>query len=383
MSGEKNALAKAKTSFFRATQKVAEKLGRAEETVDLTFNQQKDRFELHYKAVKRLNETTIKLLSGFREVSVHQATVIQDLYDVYEPKYKLYGAAEKGQEIAKLLDHTRQKFDEYMRTNYVEVLSKYQGQFAELTERISERNTRRLDMDRYAGHLKRAMEKGDREKEASNKAKLEATKQNYKALNEELIKDMPALYEDRVPFFGPLMANYYHALAEYYKECHKILKEIQPDISHVDRTTQHEHPRVTTDPGLSSASHKSTGSTYEDLMGNEPGTKEGSKEGGGNRMSTQYSAPPTTTNNRMSAQYSAPAQSQPSAQPPARSVPSAPPATVIHAVGAFDFNATDPTELSFKTGDNLIIHKKEGDWWEAELNGKKGLVPSNYLKLVS
>lgn len=94
-----------------------------------------------------------------------------------------------------------------MRTHYVELLSKYQGQFAEANERINERNLRRLDMDRYAGHLKRAMEKGDREKEASNKTKLEAAKTNYRSLNDELLRDLPLLFEDRIQFFGPLMAN--------------------------------------------------------------------------------------------------------------------------------------------------------------------------------
>lgn len=57
---------KAKTNLFRATQKISEKLGRSEETIDLTFNQEKERFELHYKNVKKVNETTIKVLSTLR-----------------------------------------------------------------------------------------------------------------------------------------------------------------------------------------------------------------------------------------------------------------------------------------------------------------------------
>jgi hypothetical protein len=30
----------------------------------------------------------------------------------------------------------------------------------------------------------------------------------------------------------------------------------------------------------------------------------------------------------------------------------------------------------------LTILKKKGDWWVAELNGKQGLVPSNYLETL-
>ncbi|KAH9480857.1 High osmolarity signaling protein SHO1 [Psilocybe cubensis] len=43
----------------------------------------------------------------------------------------------------------------------------------------------------------------------------------------------------------------------------------------------------------------------------------------------------------------------------------------------------DPNELAFKKGDKLLIYDKSGKWWEAETpDGRKGIAPSNYLKLV-
>ena len=40
--------------------------------------------------------------------------------------------------------------------------------------------------------------------------------------------------------------------------------------------------------------------------------------------------------------------------------------------------------LSFDiTGDIItIIAKHHGDWWEGELNGASGLLPSNYVKEI-
>lgn len=35
-----------------------------------------------------------------------------------------------------------------------------------------------------------------------------------------------------------------------------------------------------------------------------------------------------------------------------------------------------------KKGDILTVHSMEGQWWDAELNGVKGVVPSNYVKLL-
>jgi len=40
-----------------------------------------------------------------------------------------------------------------------------------------------------------------------------------------------------------------------------------------------------------------------------------------------------------------------------------------------------PVELSFSAGDVLTVTKKDPNgWWEAEFNGKKGVIPSNYVQ---
>jgi hypothetical protein len=51
------------------------------------------------------------------------------------------------------------------------------------------------------------------------------------------------------------------------------------------------------------------------------------------------------------------------------------------AVAQFPFAGGSATELSFNQGDIIIIHRKDpGGWWEGELNGKVGWIPSNYVK---
>ncbi|PPJ57431.1 hypothetical protein CBER1_01351 [Cercospora berteroae] len=47
------------------------------------------------------------------------------------------------------------------------------------------------------------------------------------------------------------------------------------------------------------------------------------------------------------------------------------------------YQAAIPEELSFAKGDILAVTRHQDDgWWEAEVNGRLGLVPSNYLKNV-
>eukprot|EP00128_Syssomonas_multiformis_P002334 Colp12_sorted_trinity150504_noHs@15130 len=55
----------------------------------------------------------------------------------------------------------------------------------------------------------------------------------------------------------------------------------------------------------------------------------------------------------------------------------------MEAVGLHDFNATAPDELSFKAGDIVkIVDTEDPHWYKAELDGKDGLIPSNYVKMT-
>jgi len=50
--------------------------------------------------------------------------------------------------------------------------------------------------------------------------------------------------------------------------------------------------------------------------------------------------------------------------------------------GLYAFNGSSPQELSFNQGDVLILISTEGQWWTAELNGKRGLIPYNYVERI-
>jgi len=58
-----------------------------------------------------------------------------------------------------------------------------------------------------------------------------------------------------------------------------------------------------------------------------------------------------------------------------------PPPSGPHARGLYPFTASSPQELSFQPGDVLRILSQDGAWWQAELAGAVGLVPSNYVEL--
>eukprot|EP00835_Amoeboradix_gromovi_P001904 NODE_97_length_21155_cov_0.234850.p14 type:complete len:168 gc:universal NODE_97_length_21155_cov_0.234850:1118-615(-) len=55
----------------------------------------------------------------------------------------------------------------------------------------------------------------------------------------------------------------------------------------------------------------------------------------------------------------------------------------MFAVGLYDFEGTnDPNELHFHKDDIIELLSNEGDWLRARLNGKTGIVPKNYIKIL-
>ena len=57
---------------------------------------------------------------------------------------------------------------------------------------------------------------------------------------------------------------------------------------------------------------------------------------------------------------------------------------VAKASALYSYQATNKSELSFQQDDILLITEQdESGWWFANLNGKCGFVPSNYMSVIT
>ena len=76
------------------------------------------------------------------------------------------------------------------------------------------------------------------------------------------------------------------------------------------------------------------------------------------------------------------AQGQSAAQAPASSGTTA--ATVSRVRALFDFQATDPDELTFRKGDIIaVLESVYKDWWKGLLRGQTGIFPLNYVEKLA
>jgi len=73
---------------------------------------------------------------------------------------------------------------------------------------------------------------------------------------------------------------------------------------------------------------------------------------------------------------------QPYVQPLPLPTPQVQYAQYPRAQALYPFVATQPQELSFNVGDILNLINLDGAWWRAELNGREGMIPSNYVQRI-
>ena len=57
--------------------------------------------------------------------------------------------------------------------------------------------------------------------------------------------------------------------------------------------------------------------------------------------------------------------------------------SAVKAIVTFDYDAEEKDELNLREGDIIqILSQEDGGWWEGLCNGKQGVFPSNFVKLI-
>lgn len=49
-------------------------------------------------------------------------------------------------------------------------------------------------------------------------------------------------------------------------------------------------------------------------------------------------------------------------------------------VALYSYSSTEPGDLTFIEGEEILVTQKEGEWWTGSIDGRTGIFPSNYVK---
>jgi len=279
----------------------------------------------------------------------------------YEPTDQMFTVSSRLKEEASVrIEQYRDTMEKYYTENFYMPLERYLVQYKILEERITQRNTRLVDMDRYNSEVKALMSKQDTVPTRLQvaKEKAESKRLEYTSLNSELIHDIQAIIADRSRFFDALFANLVQGQTEYLSNSAQSLMSVEQSFPEFNRAAVRTWPRVITDPAQSAFRGASALDVGSDVPGNSGGQPAIMNTPQPQASGFNPNMPPSTGG--ISLQKS----------------------NVVTAVALYPFQGQDASELTFQYNDEIIVHRQGGEWWEGELNGKRGLFPSNYVKLV-
>ena len=312
------------------------------------------------------------------EVLHSQKKVAQDMSDQYgDPKSMPEGMVKDNLMLLDKMLLEKTRVDEEVRRGFTDPLNKYKAQYRELEERMRERTRRFEEMLKLEEEVKKYKTKNDARLSGTER-RLTSAKQAYEDLHAELMEDIPKLVEDKVRFFEPMVAVLIDAQIMFYHGMSSKLEEVQVRITHIDRAAAGNHPRV-----IRPRQESAVGRSYSSF-----GSSSSAAPAAGSYAQQQ----PPQYASQQPPQYAPQQPPQYAPQPtggygaapppvPSRSLPTVP--GQHRAQGMWDFATVQPNELPFRAGDVLnIIDSSAGDWWTAELNGRQGLIPANYVQLI-
>eukprot|EP01117_Protostelium_nocturnum_P003617 TRINITY_DN1487_c0_g1_i1.p1 TRINITY_DN1487_c0_g1~~TRINITY_DN1487_c0_g1_i1.p1 ORF type:complete len:377 (-),score=128.74 TRINITY_DN1487_c0_g1_i1:40-1170(-) len=368
--------AKTKTKAVQTKQMVNVKLGRAEETVDNTFEEERAKFNDHYTKLKKLREDGRRVVKALTELSAAQMALFEDFLTLYPQDATAHANVTKGREASSSAEAARMVFEQNMTKDFIDPLTVYNGQFEELKKRMDVRSTRKIDMDRYKFDLKNHQAKNN-PKAGVTEEKFQKAAHSYDLLNTELRNDMPALYEDRGSFLEPLYSVYTKSLYQYYEASQISMQMASQMVREVSPGSLSSKLRVITPDANSWAYQGGTGN--ERGSGPDHPSATGSESGYSPSNNYAPSSPPPNESVLPPSHMTGTVMGVP---PPATTYePALPSNAGKPGKVLFNFTGQDETELTVTEGDRILIYAMEGEWWEAEFNGRRGLLPFNYVAL--
>ncbi|KYQ89508.1 SH3 domain-containing protein [Tieghemostelium lacteum] len=375
----KDTLASFKTGFARTKQQVFQKTGHSDETIDVQYAYDKERIVTTEERMLRIQKNHKKIIDLYKDLANVLSTISTDACDLYDTSDVMYTPAQRLKDLSDKIAANDQAYYDITATTFVQPLNDHLGQYTAIKKRGEELATRKIDMDRYKKEVGQLREKATgsnaKVKLAPTEEKLRICKEGYDALHEELLRDMPLLFEDKYPLFQYLTAGAVKGQEEFYSSTAREWSYFPPMVQSVNDTLGSSHMEVITPVESSSASVN----IRDDAVFSESGdTGKPSKSIKEKDRNSTYS--PTSSTSSASS-TTTPVTLNKTTPPPQ---PYAPPSggAKKQAQALYDFNGLDATELSFKAGDRITIHKAEGEWWEGEINGQRGFVPGTYVKLI-
>uniref|UniRef100_A0A3Q2XN57 Myc box-dependent-interacting protein 1 n=1 Tax=Hippocampus comes TaxID=109280 RepID=A0A3Q2XN57_HIPCM len=212
----------------RAQEKVLQKLGKADETRDVIFEEMVANFNKQMGEGTKLQKDLKAYMTAVK--TLHEASRrLQDcLAEMYEPEW--FGKEEMDAMVEDT-DTLWLDFHQNITDSSMLSLDSYLTQFPDIKARIAKRDRKMVDFDSARHHFA-SLQKGkkkDEAKIAKAEEELGRSQKIFEELNVELQDQLPVLWDSRVGIY----VNTFQSLAGHQEKFHKEMSKLSQNLNDI------------------------------------------------------------------------------------------------------------------------------------------------------
>uniref|UniRef100_A0A8D0CLL4 Bridging integrator 1b n=1 Tax=Scleropages formosus TaxID=113540 RepID=A0A8D0CLL4_SCLFO len=351
----------------RAQEKVLQKLGKADETKDVQFEEGVNNFSKQLGEGTKLQKDLRAYLTAVK--AMHEASKrLQDcLADMYEPEW--YGKEEMDS-IKEDTDLLWTDFHQKLVDHALISMDTYLAQFPDIKARIDKRNRKLVDYDSARHHFA-SLQKGKKKDEvkiAKAEEELGRAQKVFEEINVDLQEELPSLWNSRVGFY----VNTFQSVARLQDKFHREMAKLCQSLNEV--MTKLEEQNQSRKAGKQGQKTTATGKS------------DGRQEGTNNALSSGGSSLPKP--------LSKTAETLPGTTNGSSDDSEMPPGFLYKVKAMHDYAATDQDELEIKAGEVVLVITydseeqdegwllgiKEAYWLQNKDLRAKGVFPENFTQ---
>uniref|UniRef100_A0A674P289 Myc box-dependent-interacting protein 1 n=1 Tax=Takifugu rubripes TaxID=31033 RepID=A0A674P289_TAKRU len=378
----------------RAQEKVLQKLGKADETRDVVFEEMVAKFNKQMSEGTKLHKDLKAYMAAVK--TMHDASRrLQDcLADMYDPEW--FGK----EEMDTLVEDTDTLWLDYhqnINDKSLNTLDTYVTQFPDIKARIAKRDRKMVDFDSARHHFA-SLQKGkkkDEAKIAKAEEDLGRAQKIFEELNVELQDELPSLWDNRVGIY----VTTFQALAGHQEKFHKEMSKLSQNLNDIMTNLEEQRQlkkgetaaaKTGDNANSKESNHSESASSAPKRPGPPPSRPEltpspdqSHNPFGGQNTGSDANTEITTT--------------APQGVVASGSDPELPPGFIYKVKAIHDYTPTDNDEMELKMGDVVLalafdnpdeqddgwlLGVKESHWVQHKDISVKGVFPENFTQKV-
>lgn len=213
-----------KGTLIRGTQKIKQKMGKTDKTVDDEYEMVHAKTLSTEKQAQNFSKHVNQLIENYHAMSTTLSFLAEDMRDLYQSSDPNCKQRQMADQLTRIAEHIEQncvlKFQTQVKSNVVEPSDEYIVQFPPLKDLHNKRENAALEYDYFKDKVQKMSEKQNKDPLALPKAKekMNQTKDDYDLLNNTAKQGMTDVLDRKDYVYNPAFDQLFANIVQFYEK---------------------------------------------------------------------------------------------------------------------------------------------------------------------